>query len=169
MHFNGRSAACTQQHTLIRSGNCEFLWGPVYHRKLHPNVRARHVDILRKRLPPSNLYCLSKDDELEMDNTIKRMKRGKKRGKRLKKNKSISISRKRSLCRRLLSNRKYYRIQNITNNKKKVAWKRKPLEKKIRKKEDNNIDNKEKKKKKQQKQNANSAGRSSSAPKPVWE
>ena len=84
MHFNGRSAACTQQHTLIRSGNCEFLWGPVYHRKLHPNVRARHVDILRKRLPPSNLYCLSKDDELEMDNTIKRMKRGKKRGKTVK-------------------------------------------------------------------------------------
>ena len=32
-------------------------------------VRVQHVDILRKRLPPSNLHCLSKDDELEMDNT----------------------------------------------------------------------------------------------------
>ena len=52
--------------------------------KLHPNVRVRHVDILGKRLPPSYLYCLSKDDELEMDNTIKRMKRGKKRGKTVK-------------------------------------------------------------------------------------
>ena len=37
------------------------------HRHLH--VRVQHVDILRKRLPPSNLHCLSKDDELEMDNT----------------------------------------------------------------------------------------------------
>ena len=82
---------------------------------------------------------------------LKGWKEVKKEVKRLKKNKSISISRKRSLCRRLLRNRKYYRIQNITNNKKKVAWKRKPLEKKIRKKEDNNVDNKEKKKKKQQK------------------
>ena len=36
----------------------------------HPNVRVRHVDILRKRLPPSNLHS-SKDDELEMDNTLK--------------------------------------------------------------------------------------------------
>ena len=52
--------------------------------KLHPNVRVRHVDILGKSLPPSYLYCLSKDDELEMDNTIKRMKRGKKRGKTVK-------------------------------------------------------------------------------------
>ena len=132
-------------------------------------IPTSEFSILRKRLPPSNLYCLSTDDELEMDNTIKKMKEVKKEVKRLKKNKSISISRKRSLCRRLLRNRKHYRIQNITNNKKKVAWKRKPLEKKIRKKEDNNVDNKEKKKKKQQKQNANSAGRSSSAPKPVWE
>ena len=41
------------------------------HRHLH--VRVRHVDILRKRLPPSNLHCLSKNDELEMDD-----KRGKK-------------------------------------------------------------------------------------------
>ena len=65
---------------------------------------------------------------------LKGWKEVKKEVKRLKKNKSISISRKRSLCRRLLSNRKYYRIQNITNNKKKVAWKRKPLEKKIKEK-----------------------------------
>ena len=35
----------------------------------HLNIRVRHVDILRKHLPPSNFHCLSKDDELEMDNT----------------------------------------------------------------------------------------------------
>ena len=42
-----------------------------------------------------------------------------------------------------------------------VGWKRE--------KEDKNVKNKEKKKKKQQKQNANSAGRSYSPPKLVWE
>ena len=42
---------------------------PLLHSEWPPNVRVRHVDILRKRLPPSNLHCLSKDDELEMDNT----------------------------------------------------------------------------------------------------
>ena len=128
------------------------------------NVRVRHVDILL-------LTCIAYRRMMSLKWIIrfKGWKEVKKEVKRLKKNKSISISRKRSLCRRLLSNRKYYRIQNITNNKKKVAWKRKPLEKKIRKKEDNNVDNKENKKKKQQKQNVHSAGRSSSAPKPVWE
>ena len=30
--------------------------------------------MLRKRLPPSNLHCLSKDDELEMDNTALKKK-----------------------------------------------------------------------------------------------
>ena len=35
----------------------------------HLNVRVWHLDILRKRLPPSILHCLSKDEELEMDNT----------------------------------------------------------------------------------------------------
>ena len=35
----------------------------------HLDVRVWQVDILRKHLPPSNLHCLWKDDELEMDNT----------------------------------------------------------------------------------------------------
>ena len=65
----------------------------------HLNVRVRHVDILRKRLPPSNLHCLSKNDELEMDD-----KRGKKILKRLKQNKTFSILKKKSLCRRILRN-----------------------------------------------------------------
>ena len=47
----------------------------------------------------------------------KRKKRGKKIHKTVKEYKTISISRKKSLLRRLLINRKHYRIQNIANNK----------------------------------------------------
>ena len=45
-----------------------------------------------------------------------RKKRGKKIHKTVKAKKTISISRKKGLCRPLLSNRKQHRIQNITNN-----------------------------------------------------
>ena len=44
----------------------------------HLHVRVRQVDTLKKRLPPSNLHCLSKDNELEMDNTRETSKEEKK-------------------------------------------------------------------------------------------
>ena len=85
----------------------------------HLNFRVRHVDILRKRLFPSNLHCVSKDDKHEMDNTQeteKGRKEVKKIHKTVKVKQTVSVLRKKSICRRLLSNRKHYGIQNITNN-----------------------------------------------------
>ena len=83
----------------------------------HCHVRVRHVDILRKRLPPSYFHYLRMTS---LKWIIHRKRKNKKRGKkkyikRLKK-KTISILRKKSLCRPLLRNRKHYSIQNITNN-----------------------------------------------------
>ena len=71
MRSIGRSAACMHRHTLnkVRKKNVNFFGGQFTIGQRHPNVRVQHVDILRKRLPPSNLHCLSKDDELEMDYT----------------------------------------------------------------------------------------------------
>ena len=77
----------------------------------HLNVRVWHVDILRKRLPPSNLHWLSKDEELEMGKQ-KGGKRGKKKMHKTVKAKQnhFYFKEKESLAATSEQQKKHYRI-----------------------------------------------------------